>query len=190
MMKQRLDPVKFYLDARLKIIQKGYQPEIEIVENRYFKDINAEYFLNEFIFVVLSAGKSNKGVITISKKIRDNNFDLLVIGHSGKISAIVEAVNNHEEWFKELKTKKNLEEILDYLESKPFIGKITKYHLARNLGFDVAKPDVHLQRLTNLFGFESANELCKFISKATGDRIGVVDFVLWRAMNLGVMKLE
>lgn len=180
MVSETLDPVKFYLNAKLKVIQKGYANEIEIVDKRKFEDLNAEYFLNEFIFVVLSAGKSNKAVQTISKKIRDNNFDLFVIGHSGRITAIINAVNNHEQWFEELKTKKTVVEILDYLESKPFIGKVTKYHLARNLGVDVAKPDIHLQRLTNRFTFNSANELCEFISKATGDRIGVVDVVLWR----------
>lgn len=188
-MTSMLDPVKFYLNARLKIIQKGYQNEIDIVDKRKFEDVDAEYFLNEFIFVVLSAGKSNKGVLTLSKKIRENNFDLEVIGHSGKIIAIIEALENHEEWFKKIKTMKNVEEVLEYLETKPFIGKITKYHLARNIGFDVAKPDVHLQRLTNRFKFETANKLCEFISKATGDRIGVVDFVLWRYSEIFGSKI-
>lgn len=179
-----IDPVKFYLNARLKVIQEGFQSEIDIVEKRRFENIDAEYFLNEFIFIVLSAGKSNKAVITTTKKIRENNFDLLVIGHSKKIMAIIEGVNNHEQWFEELKSKKTDEEKIEYLESRPFIGKATKYHLARNLGLDYAKPDVHLKRLTKKFNFETANDLCKFISEKTGDRIGVVDVVLWRYSTL------
>lgn len=179
-----LNPVEFYEDAKNQVILNGYQKEIDVVNNRKFEDIDAEYFLNEFIFVVLSAGKSNKAVITTTKKIRENNFDLFVIGHSKKILAIIEGVNNHEEWFEELKSKKTDEEKIEYLESRPFIGKATKYHLARNLGLDYAKPDVHLKRLTTKFSFETANDLCKFISEKTGDRVGVVDVVLWRYSTL------
>jgi hypothetical protein len=31
--------------------------------------------------------------------------------------------------------------------------------------------------------------MCKFISDKTGDRMGVVDVILWRAMNLSEGKI-
>jgi len=62
----------------------------------------------------------------------------------------------------------------------PFIGPITSYHLAKNLGFQFAKDDRHLQRLVKLFGYPDAQVLCAAIALETGDSIATVDTVLWR----------
>lgn len=71
------------------------------------------------------------------------------------------------------------------LAGLPWIGPVTACHLAKNLGFDVAKNDRHLQRLSAILGFPDAQELCKAIADRTGDRIAAVDIVLWRFMSLG-----
>lgn len=68
----------------------------------------------------------------------------------------------------------------------PFIGKVTKYHLARNLGMDFAKPDRHLTRIAAKYN-TNVHELCRALSLESGDRIGTVDVVLWRATNLGII---
>ena len=73
-----------------------------------------------------------------------------------------------------------------YLESIPWIGGITKYHLAKNLGFDCCKPDRHLVRISKEYN-TSPEELCKRISEATGDRVATVDLVIWRVANLGLI---
>ena len=65
----------------------------------------------------------------------------------------------------------------------PFIGRITSLHLAKNLGFDVAKPDRHLVRLKDLLGYEDVDTMCSFIAAATGDPVRVVDLVLWRYLE-------
>jgi hypothetical protein len=62
----------------------------------------------------------------------------------------------------------------------PFIGPVTVWHLARNIGVDCAKPDRHLARLTQLFGFDDASALCEAVANAVRERVGVVDIVLWR----------
>jgi 3-methyladenine DNA glycosylase/8-oxoguanine DNA glycosylase len=69
---------------------------------------------------------------------------------------------------------------LAFFRSHPFIGPVTQYHLARNLGFNVVKPDVHLVRLAKKFSFEDADALCSAISREVGLRKGLVDLVLWR----------
>lgn len=65
----------------------------------------------------------------------------------------------------------------------PFIGTITSLHLAKNLGFDVAKPDRHLVRLKELLGYKDVNAMCRFMAMATGDPVRVVDLVLWRYLE-------
>jgi hypothetical protein len=67
-----------------------------------------------------------------------------------------------------------------YCQTLPHIGGITKYHLAKNFGAQVAKPDVHLQRLADLHGC-TAQALCEQLAAATGYKVATVDVVLWRA---------
>lgn len=68
---------------------------------------------------------------------------------------------------------------VDSMEALPMVGKVTKYHLARNLGHDVVKPDIHLERLARAYGYESPLALCRQISEDLGIRIGCVDLALW-----------
>jgi thermostable 8-oxoguanine DNA glycosylase len=64
----------------------------------------------------------------------------------------------------------------------PYIGSITAVHLAKNLGFNVAKPDRHLVRLSRQFGYICAADLCSDIAKDTGEQVKVIDLALWRYM--------
>lgn len=75
---------------------------------------------------------------------------------------------------------------LAFCESLPWIGGITKYHLAKNFGADVAKPDVHLKRLADAAGC-TAQALCDRLARETGYRVGTVDVVLWRACAIGLV---
>jgi hypothetical protein len=67
------------------------------------------------------------------------------------------------------------------IEALPGIGPITKYHVARNVGFDVIKPDRHLVRLAERFEFDSPELMCSYLSGLYDERIGVVDLVLFYA---------
>lgn len=62
----------------------------------------------------------------------------------------------------------------------PYIGPITYFHLAKNIGVHVAKPDRHLSRLVKELNISSVQTLCSYIGERTGDTIPVVDIVLWR----------
>jgi len=66
------------------------------------------------------------------------------------------------------------------LQKIPFIGPVTAFHLAKNLGFPVAKPDRHLERLAITLGFADTHAMCQEISELSGDPVPVVDLVLWR----------
>ncbi len=68
------------------------------------------------------------------------------------------------------------------MEALPFIGGITKYHLARNLGMDVVKPDIHLVRMANWYGFTDTTLFCESLGLElkTSYRLGTLDLIAWR----------
>jgi len=75
------------------------------------------------------------------------------------------------------------------LAKLPHIGPITVWHLAKNLGLDVAKPDRHLVRVARQFGYTGAAQLCAALAEASGEQIKVIDLIVWRyvADNPGVV---
>lgn len=164
-------------------IKMGYEGEIEHCRNRKFEDIDDGEFLHQYIFVVLSSGMQNQIAVKMMERLIESG-DVNTIKHPLKRKAIKKAFENYEYWFKKLKLADNK---VEYLGSLYFIGDITKYHLARNLGIDVAKPDRHLVRLADEYGFKDAHKMCQYISDITEERIGVVDVILWRYSNLKSM---
>lgn len=182
-----MDIVEFYSQAKQYVIQNGFQWELDIVEKRKFADQYPDDFLREYVYVVCNSGMKNQ----IAEKIFQRwwKFGYKSIGHPGKREAVKQAEKNKNKIFNDLPcncitVKIPISETLEYLESLPWIGKITKYHLARNIGLDVAKPDRHLVRIADHLGYSDIQQMCKKVSEYFGDRIGTVDVVLWRYCNL------
>jgi hypothetical protein len=100
-----------------------------------------------------------------------------------KLDAIVLIARHVDEvGFESLKSR-ILEDPVPELSTLPHIGPVTAWHLAKNLGFDAAKPDRHLVRLCHRLGFADVHELCGTIAAVTGQRVAVVDIVLWRYLS-------
>ena len=72
----------------------------------------------------------------------------------------------------------------------PFIGPTTAFHLAKNIGVRVAKPDRHLTRLASASGFEDVQAFCGCISVFLGEDIRKVDSVLWRFATMHTDYIE
>lgn len=170
-------------DSARRFVEKaGYGSEIAVVRDRYFDAQTAESFRDQYVYVVLNTGMKNQVAERIFQRFIKSGRDSSTIHHQGKQRAIRRAEEDYTGWFTALKFS---EDPLGYLETLPWIGPITKFHLARNLGLDYAKPDRHLQRLADTLGFPDAQSLCKKVAVLTGERVGVVDVILWRACNLG-----
>jgi len=100
-----------------------------------------------------------------------------------KLDAIVAIAQRIEdEGFYKLRSRIMLDPIT-VLREFPYIGNVTAWHLAKNLGFQVAKPDRHLVRLSSHLGFRDTHHLCAKIAAETGSTIGVVDIILWRYLT-------
>lgn len=69
---------------------------------------------------------------------------------------------------------------VDLLNGLPNVGPVISHHLARNLGIDTVKPDLHLNRLANYYDFGSALEMCQMMQKRFGvATLGEVDLKLF-----------
>lgn len=182
------DIIDFYADARMFCVKAGYSGEIENVQNRYFKNVDVPEFLVQYVYCVFNVGMKNQIAEKMFDRFCDSECNVNTIKHPYKRKAIEEGINNCGVWFARLMNCSTDIDRVEFLDSLPMIGAITKYHLARNLGMDVAKPDRHLVRLMTKFQFDDVQEMCKYVSSITGDRIGTVDVVFWRAMNLRILK--
>lgn len=151
---------------------------------------NADNFFSIYSFVVCNSGMKAqiaKGIYLRIMQCLKNDGDIsTVFGHKNKVKAIKEVFENRHNLFEQLCRiqLESTDEILNFCEGLPHIGSITKYHLAKDLGCDVAKPDRHLVRIATKYKM-TVEELCKKLSSETGDRVSAVDFILWRAANLG-----
>lgn len=170
--------MQFYEKAR-NYCQTNYPDEIKWAQSVNFDSINAVTFFKEFCWAVLCSGMKEKVARGMMERLFNNGFHPETIGHPLKRKALEVGVSKYLEWFKRLKEMPNGMRV-DFLDTLPHIGPITKYHLAGNLGLDFAKPDVHLSRIAKRYGYASVQEMCKFIASKTGERIRTVDLVLWR----------
>jgi hypothetical protein len=150
---------------------------------------NPKVFALEAVFVICNSGMKN----TVARGIYNRCEAALVAGtpvidvfkHAGKVAAIESIWARRVHLLAEFLATAPLDR-LAWIEALPWIGGITKYHLAKNYGMDVAKPDVHLQRLADREAC-TTQDLCARLAVETGWRIATVDTLLWRACANGVM---
>jgi len=172
-----------YFELKKSIIDNGYQADIEWSENlKPCEDIRD--FLSEYIFVVCNSGMKAqiaRGIFNNVILAMESGIPIWhVFKNFDKVNAInlVWGLKNH--YFNEyLKANDKFE----FCSSMPYMGKILKYHLAKNLGIDCIKPDRHLVRIANDFETDPFS-MCKKLSDTTGDRLVTIDTVIWRAANL------
>ena len=174
-----------FLNLRQEVINAGYGDEIVWQEG--LTPTNREgIFFREYMWVVLSSGMKNQIARLIEERIyqawAEGKSTSSAFRHKGKVAAIEKVRGNKARYFFDYLQAGNK---LDYLETLPYIGQITKYHLAKNLGEDVVKPDRHLVRIAEQYG-TTPLKLCQNLAKEVGYRLVTVDLIIWRAANLGL----
>ena len=175
-----------YRSLREEVAHLGYEKEIEWAETVGPPE-SGRSFACEAIWVILNSGMKN----TVARRIATKVFEALgksrsahtAFGHEGKADAIDRIWTEASAL---LKAYRASEDKLAFLEGLPWIGSTTKYHLAKNLGMDVVKPDRHLLRIAGHYG-TTPHALCAQLAGESGDRIGTVDYVLWRAAERGLL---
>jgi len=175
-----------YINIKSTLIEKGYANEIDWQTNLKECESNLQ-FAQEAVWVILNSGMKEQIARKISNKIYaalEQGIDISeVFGHKGKVAAIKYVINNSGKLFEGYVLAKDK---ISYLKTIPFIGNITCYHLAKNLGHDCVKPDRHLVRIAQQYS-TTPEKLCQNISNEVGDKKSVVDIVIWRACNLNLL---
>ena len=177
----------YYNKIKTMVIDKGYGDELLWINN-IPNPVDKILFFKEYSWVVINSGMKNSVAEKIFKNFWNNgSIDFSAINHPNKNKAMKKVFKRLDFYFLHFTKSKNK---LMYLKSLPHIGDITKYHLARNLGLNYAKPDRHLVRISNLFNYTNVQEFCKKLSILTDDPIGLVDLVLWRFATIYPNYLE
>ena len=207
----------FSLDARLREIglDSDAQSFDEIRENLSHRRIlDADAFAENCVYVILAGGFSQKTAKKIHAQIMNfirvngADFDKLfaMFHNKNKINAVCKIWNNRAQLRDEYYALDNLDVRMNFLSKLPHIGKITANHLARNLGEDVVKYDIWIQRLGALYAQNPElsakidnKKLCDEIKSAcdamfddlcaqTALPRGYIDVVLWKSSQAGLIK--
>jgi hypothetical protein len=202
------DSYQEYFSKALGFATKHYKEDMERISSTKFDEVSPEFFFREYCWVVCTSGFNAKivsgffpdllravypllNVIEHNKK-DINTLDIAMqvsglINNKRKIKAIIDCAYkigesiNESSWLIYRDTKLDSP---DKLEELPFIGPITRYHLARNIGLlNFVKPDLHLVRMAANWKFENPIELCKAIQKEFNLPLGIIDLVLWYAAS-------
>ena len=200
-----IDPenlASIYLDLKEYVIRAGYDHEVDWQSDLNFERTTETDFLREAAWVVLSSGFRESVVRQCFQSVseaflcwcsakrinacreRCQNRAISVFGNRRKIQAIAEIVERvANDGIERVKTRIRSRGV-EYLQELPYIGPVTSYHLAKNLGLHVVKPDRHLVRIAHITGHDSPLEMCTKIAGTVGDSVAVVDLVFWRYATL------
>ena len=172
------------------------------------KKLSPDEFASAVAYVILAGGFSQKTAKKIHKIIMEkmpenpSTDDLLkIFNNKNKINAIYKIWQSRQNFCDGFYQCKSLDDKLDYLQKLPHIGKITANHLARNLGENVVKYDIWIQRLGVLYGKnpglaqkidngkldmdikKCCDDMFEHLSNETGLPIGYIDVVLWKSLQ-------
>ena len=210
----------FDLDARLRGagLDSDAQSFDEILENmRARKIYDADAFASHCAYVILAGGFSQQTAKKIHHKVmeflmskeqsaKSNLFGALlkIFNNKNKINAICKIWENREQLRDGYYKLESQDDRLMFLQKLPHIGKITANHLARNLGEDVVKYDIWIQRLGCVFvnknlpidngdlspEIKSAcDEMFAYLVRETGLPRGYIDVVLWKSCQVKLISM-
>ena len=220
-LKKEMDKIfsaSWFFDLELQLREMGLDSDDksfdEIKQNLSKpKKLSPDEFASAVFYVILAGGFSQKTAkkiheIIIQKMPENPDVDdlLKIFNNKNKINAICKIWQSRQKFCDGFYVCKNLDEKLSYLQKLPHIGKITANHLARNLGENVVKYDVWIQRLGVLYSRNPGlvqkidnGKLNAEIKKCCDDMFeklesetnlprGYIDVVLWKSCQNGLIK--
>jgi hypothetical protein len=207
--KNAIEIAASYLDIKRHVINKGFAWEVDWQENQCIKSLPESAFYREAAWVILSSGMSVRSISSVFDKISraflywENpkkiikqgkkcvNQALKYFNHKGKINAILSIIKDVHDMGFDIFKLKLINNGPDYIKQFNYFGPATSLHLAKNIGMNVVKPDRHLIRLAEALNYQTPDRLCKVIANLIGEKISVIDVVLWRycVMNPNYLAL-
>ena len=199
---------KAYYHAKTFLLTQGFCEEIDWQYDVSLDRLLVQDFLSEAAWVILNSGmresiirklfpnflrlfdnfQSTQWIIDNKEECRTNALN--IFSHKGKIEAILVMIafvnENGFEYTRDCIRSRGFE----FISTFPYFGNATSFHLAKNIGLSIGKPDRHLQRVAKLLGYEDMQKLCLDISELTDEPIPVVDLVIWRYATIKYQRIE
>jgi hypothetical protein len=197
-----------YFKGALAFARANYQEAIDRISNTKFDEISPTSFFDEYVWAVYVSGFRASTISKIWDRLMGNYrwlcissqrpnqpsdlFDIkqkamAIFANERKVDAVIKGAGIIWNGVKEMGWQAWKEQNLstpEKLQTLPFIGKITCYHLARNIGLlQYVKPDVHLERMAKHWQYESPQKMCEHLGELHGLQPGIVDLVLWYAAS-------
>lgn len=151
---------------------------------------DATDFALRVCYVIVNGGMRWTVARDIWERLKPSLLETGLVGdtfrHPGKVRSIETVMSERSVFFEGFLSAwaEGPEAVIGFCEVLPHIGAVTKFHLAKNLGVDVAKPDIWLERVAGQSG-EGVQEMCKRLFLHSGDNVSTVDFVIWKACQQG-----
>lgn len=189
----------------------------EIKENLSRRHVcTPDEFATHCAYVILAGGFSQQTAKKIHAKIinaiaaHGADFDSLItlFNNKNKINAICKIWAGRAELCRAYYEQPDTDSRILFLSHLPHIGKITANHLARNLGEDVVKYDIWIQRLGVLYSGDASlrdkidngnldaavrracDDMFAHLSAATGLPRGYIDVVLWKSCQQKLISMD
>lgn len=199
-----------YFQKALEFARAYYSEEMDNISSVRFDDVTPDQFFREYVWVVHATGFSAKAVgnfmprlmvaygnfRSLSKEPFEDAFIRVkaVCNNRQKAAAVHKAAKlledgiAHDGW-EEFRTKRL--STTDLLSGLPYVGKVTCFHLGRNVGLlECVKPDLHLIRMAKHWGFKDCESMCAAV-RPEGMPLGIVDLVLWYAAStFGTLEIR
>ena len=205
------DGPKAYFEKAYVFTKKFYENEFNYISSTKHESVDAEFFFREYIFVVHATGFSAKAVGNFMPRLVEayGPYQELAERSLADATGRVKVVCNNPQKIKAVhstalqlrdgiklhgwnKFKKDKLSTPEKLQALSYIGPVTCFHLARNIGLlDCVKPDLHLIRLANHWGFADCTSMCKKMGEGSGLPLGIVDLVIWyAASHFGTIEIR
>jgi len=203
-------PRAYYLKA-LAFTKEFYGDEVKRISSVRLEDVTSDFFFQEYIWVVHATGFSAKAVGKFMPRLMEayGSWDKCGSEQFDDLMEKVKLVCNNPQKAKAIHTtaKKMVEELchiqwhdwraqnlsnIEDIGKLPYVGKITRYHLGRNIGLlECVKPDLHLVRMAEHWGFKNCEDMCREMRGDDNIPLGIVDLVLWySASTWGTLSIK
>lgn len=186
-----------------------YGAEMDSIQSVQWEKVDDDFFFQEYVWVVHATGFSAKAVgrfmpnlvkaygrwdklgskkdfAAVMDRVRTvcNNPQKAKAVHSTAQLMVKELISpGGKTWAEFRKERLSSPEEIAKL---PYVGKITCFHLARNIGLlECVKPDLHLVRMAEHWGYKDCAAMCEDMRKGGFEHVplGIVDLCVWYAAS-------
>lgn len=195
------DGPRAYFEKARAFAERFYGDEVRRISSVRLEDVTPGFFFQEYVWVVHATGFSAKAVGKFMSRLMAayGRWDRCGREKFPKVMSRVKPVCNNPQKAKAVHSTaaRMVEELRDAhwddwraanlsdvekIGELPYVGKITRYHLGRNVGLlDCVKPDLHLVRMADHWGFKDCESMCAAMRGDDDVPLGIVDLVVWYA---------